>query len=651
MIDDGLRTDPARPGWFSAWHLASAVQVDYLATPADGGSQGGGAWRIEEVARSVRREPAAAPVAAASVEIPVEDLRHLGSIDLRPESEMDESAVPLGPVEDFAPDPRGGLGILHGDACETPGRLRFTEVDVDGAARLERELEFSGLGCRSSLRLAGTPDGSWLLAETGFQSSSRPRIWRIAAEGSPVLVATLPAGRVSTLVGLQDGGFALLYDAGDDSEQPSGLLAFDRTGKLRWSLGEAHGEAQAVFSPEDLALMASGEIAVLQRSGGEVRYFDAAGRFQRGLSLEQIWQRKPNYPSGLAVRPDGGLVVHDFNGTPSVVLMRDSGAVEAGFVPRYADGREVDPVLRVVVDARGRIWISDAHGVLGLDAEGRVERVYGSPPASRRLNQPIGFALAPDGRILVADDRTGFVHVFAADGSAVCIAQADPELDGGRASLPSLSANARGEFLLERDASGFGDAFWVRFGPDCRRLGQVRVALDGTSDGLLDPHGDRGWVLGYMWIARIGADGEVQAKVQHDAKGRWLEDLGSGDVALDGSLALSLLPAHSGRGDTSRIAIYAADASPLQTFDAPEGYSPWHGMLAWDGERLVLPWQPDRQAKPEAVLLSDAQGRQVRRLRPLPGHAIRHFALHRGANGAELWIYDGERRVERYALP
>jgi len=166
-------------------------------------------------------------------------------------------------------------------------------------------------------------DGTWLDFSPGGQGGSR----------LPQLTA-LFAGSGPDLYGL-DATAGLLY-------------RFDLEGRLRaaidWSAGLEEGRS---FVPADLALSASGELLLLDRTGGRLLLFDRDGRPIGDLASGLAGPQRPRAPTGLAI--DGAGTIHVLD-PPSRRVWRVSRQGAALPDWPYAEAGE-DPVLAVRGDS------------------------------------------------------------------------------------------------------------------------------------------------------------------------------------------------------------------------------------------------------------------------------------------------------------
>lgn len=147
----------------------------------------------------------------------------------------------------------------------------------------------------------------------------------------------------------------------------------------------------------------------------------ALGEDRYGL-IRPFWSAGESSSSGVtdvAVAADGTVLVLRRSDPPIVRVALD------GAVLGHLGGGLILDGHALTVAPDGLIWVvdRDAHEVLALDPRGTVVRRLGErhhPVQDGGLNHPAAVAVAPDGRVLVADGYgNNMVHVFDVDGRPV----------------------------------------------------------------------------------------------------------------------------------------------------------------------------------------------------------------------------------------
>jgi sugar lactone lactonase YvrE len=197
-------------------------------------------------------------------------------------------------------------------------------------------------------------------------------------------------------------------------------------------------------------------------------------------------------PSALALAPDGSLVVAD-TGAHVIRRVTMDGAITTiagdgtpGFVDGPAAQARFSGPVGVAVDRTGRIIVADTYNdrIRAIDPDGTVRTIAGGaavgtadgPGALARFDTPCGVAIAPDGRILVADTGNGLLRAIAPDGTVSTLATTGVPLE-----RPMAVAAAEDGELFIADESGIIVAV--------SSSGQARIVA-GNSSGFQDGEGD-----------------------------------------------------------------------------------------------------------------------------------------------------------------
>jgi sugar lactone lactonase YvrE len=110
-------------------------------------------------------------------------------------------------------------------------------------------------------------------------------------------------------------------------------------------------------------------------------------------------------PVGAAIGPDGSLLVTAENAAPRGLLRIGSG----GTVTHVGNLRQLDDIVVL----HGLVYVTDlaAGSVHAVDPTTGADRTIGSG-----IGQPQGLTALPDGRLAVADSKSGGIRVFSACG-------------------------------------------------------------------------------------------------------------------------------------------------------------------------------------------------------------------------------------------
>jgi sugar lactone lactonase YvrE len=179
-------------------------------------------------------------------------------------------------------------------------------------------------------------------------------------------------------------------------------------------------KATALFNPTIIAIGPDDRLYVSLTTSGTVLVFDLA----KGVAARTAGEegRRPSRPYGLALDGEGNLYVGDQG--EKLVWKYDK---DGKFVRQIGKGMFDRPVgvafdrqrrLLYVVD--GSNGSTDRHRVEVFDVDGRHQRTIGRRgTAPGEFNFPTAIAIAPDGRVFVADTGNFRIEIFAPDGEFI----------------------------------------------------------------------------------------------------------------------------------------------------------------------------------------------------------------------------------------
>lgn len=632
-----------QPGQFELRDAVSGERVTY-AVAADAAQPDG--WKISRVAVAPYGE-AADQGAPWTLTIPAVELEKLGRIEL----DRGEAGTYDGPIRgiyDFAIDDRGRFGFVE-VSCEQGSRealLVIVDDQGDLAAKVVIDAKVPDARCHLPARVAWLGDDDWLVLLSDSSGFNAHRIE--IAKARSTLLATIPSFAAKALAPMLDGGFVVLANSHSRYTSKHVVSAFDADGTLRWTVDSDYGEDTRPFSPHDVAVTTSGDVVVLDGIVNKLRIYGADGVHRTNIDLETAWTRKPRYPTGLTADGIGAVIVNDSSGNPPIVRMTLDGKVTAEFAPRYADGRRFEMWADIQSGPDGRLWSSIGDALLRMDDDGVVEHVLGRAPSIASLGAWAAITVASNGLIYVADEKTAAVHAFDRDGRRKLVAEPATSDYDEDLFAPTLTVSDDGEIFVTHSETTL-----VQYTASGERVGLVSVELDEVSQKWYSQPGSRNrWILGYEDVYLVDAGGNVLRRIQRAANGRWLHDPGPAGVAPDGSIAImsDAIVLHYGHAEPPSVTLYSAAGDALTTWPVPPGVLAW-ADFAFDGAHLAFRAGSDDDPDSAFVIVTDAEGKPLFQVLPPSGESIDAVFLVPTEGASELWLFDGEYGIDRYAMP
>ena len=454
---------------------------------------------------------------------------------------------------------------------------------------------------------------------------------------------------VDAILGLPNGGFAVLATHHYKYTMAKELRGYDAKGRLQWKVGEGQpDDRETLFSPEDICLTPDGLIAVIEVIGHKIKFYNQSGHFVRLIDLTQAWGREPRYPCEIEAMPNGELLVGDAVASGGVfVRMASSGKILSEFSLRFPDGRQFTSSIRPGPD--GRMWAAQNRALLEVNEKGVVEHVVGEAPTADRLDKIAAATMDPHGRLYVLDEHTYCVHVFSPEGKPLFLCKPDPrEIPAGNVGFPNITISDAGEIFVsrERNSSDKAGGGYIHFSAEGDRQGIVRLNLDSiTEEWHFQPGTGRRWVRCYKEIALVDARDRVIKRIKRRPNGHWLEKPDALAVAPDGSMVVFDCAFLTSAPNPS-LNVYSADGEPVRTFPTPAVLG-CHMKIAFSGEWIAAIGYNGPLALFDRTGKSLLDSEAGKRLTP-----DRDRFLFFSSDGKELRILDAETQtVHRFAVP
>ncbi len=189
---------------------------------------------------------------------------------------------------------------------------------------------------------------------------------------------------------------------------------FDPTGKFlgKWGqLGDAKGSTSTqpgvFWGPREIAINPSGEVYVTDTGNKRVQVFGLDGTFKRMFGGAGSGPGQFNEQVGLALDNQGNVWVADTWNNRIQKLSPTGDALASIPVPSGWESQAVTNKPYIAVDGQGRVYATfpDQGRVTVFGTDGQPIKDLTLPSGTT----PVGVAIAPDGRILVADARGNVV--------------------------------------------------------------------------------------------------------------------------------------------------------------------------------------------------------------------------------------------------
>jgi uncharacterized protein (TIGR03663 family) len=335
-----------------------------------------------------------------------------------------------------APGDTGARGMLFCVNKEVPGLgpAPVGTAGTAGAAAAPVQAVAVPLAARDTV-LQSLGDGTQVFGKTadGQPVLSDPKNVAVGPDGRTYVVegkanrvtAFNPDGSVAASWGGPGQGDGQFQEPWGVAVAPNGnvyvadtwnhrIQYFDPTGKFlgKWGkLGDAKGSATSdpgvFWGPRAIAINPQGEVFVTDTGNKRVQVFGLDGTFKRMFGGAGSAPGQFNEEVGLSLDPEGNVWVADTWNNRVQKLSPDGTPLSSFAVPSGWQSQAVTNKPYLTVDPQGRVIVTvpDAGHVMMFDPNGQQLKDIAVPSGAA----PVGVAVAPDGRLLVADARGNVV--------------------------------------------------------------------------------------------------------------------------------------------------------------------------------------------------------------------------------------------------
>ncbi len=575
---------------FSLHFYADKARVNF-----EVGQNKKGEWSVQEKSREAFRNNKSKPPSLdqpAPSLLPKKHEASFQSIELKPFKA--KQTHPIRNIQSgFDFDSDGNIGFVR---HESGSEGTFLLVDTVGkvlttiplAIEPEKDSNWDGV--------AFVGANQFILTLSGLGIEAQAKAWKIdTKKKSLTRLPEFKSPAVECIAGGADGSFVVLACERSKYTMTDSVSKHDSNGRRLWTIPESYEDfPKALFSPESLCVSDTGEVLVLDNIEKKVQVFHADGTYSRVIDLEEQWGREPNYPTEIASAPDHGLLVYDFQGSPSMVMMRASGAPKFSFDARLAkNSPPLVPHSEPKMDAEGRVWMSDGDTILRLGTDGIVDRVLGEVADSETMGEIASVAIDREGNIAATSRRTRVVHQFDRNGVFQRTYMDEP---------------ARG-FSSDPVHFGANGDIYIKANEEYEASKVIRVSSDGVQReelqfayGRVQPLGITGSFLSEdrSSVSMIKQSGELVRKIERQPDGNWLEDVDGIKVARNGEFAVLTTHFNSVPKLPNSINLFSATGDPIRTLAFPNLQR--FAGFDFDGETIVV-------CSPKAIVVYDSQGK------------------------------------------
>lgn len=540
-------------------------------------------WTVEEIARAPYDEPKR----PESDTLSITEIRLNALPPVLLETKNEDLSCPIRDIRYFAFDGKGRICFLRSGREDVPA---LALIDQDGSVAKEVSLHAINAGKRSMWSgLAYVGDDRYIVTQSPEGAGGKASAWWVNMTSetiTPIMGFDCP--RVQSIEAFPDGGFAVLTRIPCEHTWAATVYAFDATGRREWRLEEKDIQAAAyLFSPKDIAVTETGNVAVLDLIRKTIQIFDRKGQYLKVHKLQAAPDRRVSYPSAICAHGSEGFVIKDYIGKPLVIYVNADGTVRNDLVPRYPDGQTISPLVTVRVAPDGHVWTCDGDAFQRLSNDGIADRVLGLAPSPDRLDKIAGITIARDGMIYAVARRTGAVHILDAQGNWLRTCKPEPTDFKGEVFLPTLTVDDEGYVYLHSDNRARGRGY-LRFSPEGKRVdfGEPPAEVSQLK-WYSQPGTGRIWGLGRREVQLLDGSFQIIRTITKQPDGDWLVNLDDAAVAPNGAIAVVARDGLPSPDCSITVNLYNAEGDPVCTVPIPKqmGEIP---RVAYDGTRLVV---------------------------------------------------------------
>ncbi|MBC9797428.1 IPT/TIG domain-containing protein [Sinomicrobium weinanense] len=277
---------------------------------------------------------------------------------------------------------------------------------------------------------------------------------------SPMVMSVSPGqGKANDVITIYGRNFSTARDHNKVTFNEVEATVLEAT-KTRLEVVVPEGEGQGEIGVVVQGQPATGSLPAFNYIAPQEVYMVAtlAGSLEYGLVDGQGTSARFRNPEGVAMAPDGNIVVTDrFNNsirllTPEGMVTTITGNGTKGHTDGPADQALLNYPWRSCVDREGNIYVADRdnHAIRKISTDGIVSTVAGGPRGFKdgpvpeaQFNQPIDVDVDDQGNLYVADNNNHRIRKISPDGMVSTVSGSVSGFKDGNAS-EALFANPSG---------------------------------------------------------------------------------------------------------------------------------------------------------------------------------------------------------------
>jgi DNA-binding beta-propeller fold protein YncE len=267
-------------------------------------------------------------------------------------------------------------------------------------------------------------------------------------------------------------------------------------------VGSGNGQLKA---PADVAIDASGNTWVVDKSNNRIQKFNAKGEYVSQFGTTGSGNGQFSRPTSIAIGPSGNLWVTDA-GNNRVQKFSSAGAYLSQFGAKgTANGQFSEPEA-ITTDAKGNLWVCDTYNgrVEEFSEAGTFIQALGSKGSGAgQIGKCAGVDIGPAGKVWVADWEGNRVSVFSEAGAFLFSFGSEGTGVGQFKHPDGLEVDSKGNVWVGDEGNNRVQEF-TQSGVYYAKFGSA--GSEGGKFSLSSPIGIATDTLGNLWVTDSGSN-------------------------------------------------------------------------------------------------------------------------------------------------